>query len=60
LEGVGICIDQKLERESLIWRFMGIFSENRPEWFLTELACIGDSISIVPVPVRAADHTSVS
>ena len=31
---------------------MGIFSENRPEWFMTELSCCSDSICIVPVAIE--------
>jgi long-subunit acyl-CoA synthetase (AMP-forming) len=31
---------------------MGIFSENRPEWIETELACCGDSICILPLVVE--------
>jgi long-subunit acyl-CoA synthetase (AMP-forming) len=30
-------------------KFMGIFSENRPEWIMTEIACCSDSIVIVPI-----------
>lgn len=30
-------------------KFMGIFSENRPEWIVAELACCSDSICIVPL-----------
>ena len=33
-------------------KFMGIYSENRPEWFTTQLACCSDSICIVPVAVE--------
>ena len=33
-------------------KYMGIFSENRAEWFITELACCSDSIVIVPVAVE--------
>ena len=32
-------------------KFMGIFSENRPEWVMTELASCSDSICVVPVAV---------
>jgi len=31
---------------------MGIFSENRLQWFMTELACCADSICVVPVAVE--------
>ena len=30
-------------------KLIGIFSENRPEWYITQLACCSDSICIVPV-----------
>lgn len=33
-------------------KMIGIFSENKPEWFMTELACCSDSICIVPVAVQ--------
>jgi long-subunit acyl-CoA synthetase (AMP-forming) len=39
---------------------MGIFSENRPEYALIEIACISDSITVVAIPVRSAEETSVS
>lgn len=32
-------------------KFIGIFSENRKEWFLTELAALSDSIVTVPISV---------
>ena len=31
---------------------MAIFSENRTEWFMTELACCANSVCIVPVAVE--------
>ncbi len=34
-------------------KFIGIFSENRPEFFITELACISDSVTIVPISTDA-------
>ena len=33
-------------------KFMGIFSENRLEWFMTELGCCSDSICIIPVAIQ--------
>jgi long-subunit acyl-CoA synthetase (AMP-forming) len=30
------------------WRFMCIFSKNREEWAITDLACMMTSITIVP------------
>jgi long-subunit acyl-CoA synthetase (AMP-forming) len=33
-------------------KFMAIFSENRIEWVITQLACCSDSICIVPVSVQ--------
>lgn len=32
---------------------MGIFSENRYEFYITQLACISDSVVIVPIAVEA-------
>ena len=34
-------------------KMIGIFSENRKEWLMTELACCSDSICIVPLAVEA-------
>jgi long-chain acyl-CoA synthetase len=34
-------------------KFIAIFSENRPEWFITELAASADSVCIVPVAVQS-------
>ena len=33
------------------FKCIGIFSENRMEWIMTELACCSDSICVVPVSV---------
>ena len=33
---------------------VGIYSENRPEWVIAELACIRESITIVPIFSRAS------
>lgn len=30
---------------------MGIFSENREEWIMTELACCSNSIAVVPIQI---------
>jgi long-subunit acyl-CoA synthetase (AMP-forming) len=32
-------------------RIMGIFSENREEWIMTELACCSNSIAVVPIQI---------
>lgn len=32
-------------------KLMGIFSENREEWIMTELACCSNSIVIVPIQI---------
>lgn len=34
-------------------KFIGIFSENRAEWIITELAACSDSVCVVPVAVQA-------
>jgi len=34
-------------------KFMGIYSENRMQWFMTELACLSDATCIVPIAVEA-------
>jgi long-subunit acyl-CoA synthetase (AMP-forming) len=33
-------------------KFMGIFSENRSEWVVTQLASCSDSVCVVPVAVE--------
>ncbi len=33
---------------------VGIYSENRPEWVIAELACIRESLTIVPIFSRAS------
>lgn len=48
------------EEPQKIWRFMGIFSENRPEWLLMQLACMKEGITVVPIPVRAADGGTIN
>ena len=35
---------------------VGIYSENRPEWVIAELACIRESITIVPIFSRASPN----
>ena len=49
--------DEHPEQE---WRLIGIYSENRPEYALLEIACLSDSIAVVPIPVRSAEETSIS
>ena len=34
---------------------MGIYSENRYEYAITQLACISDSITIVPINAKHTD-----
>ena len=43
-------------------KFLGIFSENRPEWTITEIACTGDSVVIVPIAVEKQfkDHDRIA
>lgn len=38
---------------------MGIFSENRAEYVVAELACMSDSITVVPIPARKEDLSLV-
>ena len=37
-----------IKAEGKDWKFMGIFSKNREEWAIIDIACIRDSITIVP------------
>lgn len=39
---------------------MSVFSENRPEVVIIEIACLSQSITISPIPTRAAEYASVS
>ena len=39
---------------------MAVFAENRPEYLLTQIACMSDSITVVPIPIRSADSVSVA
>ena len=41
---------QKIDDE--LWKMVGIYSENREEWTITELACMSDHITIVPIFVN--------
>lgn len=36
------------EGEGKIWQFLGIFSKNREEWAVADLACMRSSVTIVP------------
>ena len=37
-----------IEAENQLWNFMGVFSKNREEWAVVDLACIRSSITVVP------------
>lgn len=37
----------EIEGEGKIWRFAGIWSQNRPEWSKIELACMNYGITTV-------------
>lgn len=37
---------------------MGIYSENRPEYAIIELACMSDSITIIPISSRDVDTSN--
>jgi len=34
--------------EGILWNFIGIFSRNREEWAVVDLACLRSNITIVP------------
>lgn len=42
-------IDQKM------WRTMGFYSENRAEYVIAMLACISDSITVIPINAKPTD-----
>jgi long-chain acyl-CoA synthetase len=37
-----------IEAEGKDWHFMGVFSKNREEWAVVDLACMCSSVTIVP------------
>jgi long-subunit acyl-CoA synthetase (AMP-forming) len=43
-----------------VWRLMGFYSENRSEYITTELACIAESITLVPISSRPNDLYNAS
>ena len=47
LKAEGVCQAQTIDQEK--WKLVGILAENREEWTITELACMSDSITIVPI-----------
>jgi long-subunit acyl-CoA synthetase (AMP-forming) len=38
---------------------MGFYAENRPEFIITELACISDSIASALIPIRSMEHETL-
>ncbi len=46
-------LDSGVEQTS--WRIMGFYSENRPEYVIAMLACISDSITVIPVSSKPTD-----
>ena len=38
----------EIEAEGIQWRFLGIFAKNREEWTVADLACMRNSVTIVP------------
>jgi long-subunit acyl-CoA synthetase (AMP-forming) len=51
--------DSGLDTERM-WRLMGFYSENRSEYITTELACIAESITLVPISSRPNDLYNAS
>ena len=61
MQELAICTEQTFpEHLDEGWNIIGMFSENRPEYVLMEIACISDSVTVVPIPARYADGTSVA
>ena len=46
LEHLGLCPPQMVDSER--YKFLGIFSKNREEWAISDLACMRSAITIVP------------
>ena len=40
-------LSPEIESEGRIWKFMGIYSKNREEWTVTELAGISQAVTTV-------------
>lgn len=38
----------EIEAEGRTYRFLGIFGKNREEWIVADLACMRNSVTIVP------------
>ncbi len=38
-----------------MWRTMGFYSENRAEYVIAMLACMSDSITVIPVNAKPTD-----
>ena len=59
LADANICIPHKVPDTGLDagieWRLMGFYAENRAEFITTELACIAESITLVPISSRPND-----
>ena len=41
-------------------KLMGIFSENRAEYFEVQLACCSDSICVVPIPLDSLNNEKLA
>lgn len=46
LAKLGLCPEQKVGKDK--FKFLGIIAKNREEWAITALACLRQSITIVP------------
>ncbi len=40
------------------WRLMGIYSENRAEYVISQFACMSDSVTVAPINHHATDVVS--
>lgn len=39
----------KIGPKEFEYKFMGIFAKNREEWAIADLACVRNSVTIVPI-----------
>jgi long-chain acyl-CoA synthetase len=46
MHALNLCPDNS--QDGSIWNFLGIFSKNREEWAVADIACIRSSVTIVP------------
>ena len=44
-----LCLTPEIAAEGKNWKFLGIYSKNREEWIISELAGISQGVTTVPL-----------